>query len=159
MNRRLGLVLLPVAIAVVVGCDKGEKPKYANVSGTVTYNGAPIDKGQITFAPEGRPPSTMDIQDGKFNRQAMIGSNKIIVSAKKRSGSAPKLTKDAETQINGYKMYMKGKGEFGGPPADYDPTMIDYIPPEWGSASTQMRVVESGSANDFKFEIKGSDKK
>ena len=42
----------------VVGCGKGdEAPAYANVSGTVTYNGKPLEKGQITFSTDGRPPS------------------------------------------------------------------------------------------------------
>jgi len=153
MNRPFGLLLLPLLIAAAVGCEKGDKPSYANVSGTVTFNGQPIDKGQITFALEGRPPSTMDIVDGKFSGQAMIGSNKISVSAKKKAAAAPTLSKDAETQIKGYKERMRGKGEFGGPPADYDPLAVEYIPPDWGTQSKQMRVVEAGAANDFKFEI------
>ena len=153
MPRRLGLLILPLVLAALVGCPQADKPTYANVSGTVTFNGQPIERGQITFAAEGRPPSTMDIVDGKFNGQAMIGSNKISVSAKKKSGAAQKLSKDAETQISGYKDRMKGKGEFGGPPADYDPSMTEYIPPEWGTESKQMRVVEAGAANDFKFDI------
>jgi len=153
MNRPLGLVLLPLLIAAVVGCEKGEKQSYANVSGTVTFNGQPIDKGQITFALEGRPPSSMDIVDGKFGGQAMVGSNRVSVSAKKKSGAAPALNKDAENQIKGYQERMRGKGEFGGPPADYDPQAVEYIPPEWGTQSKQMRVVEAGAANDFKIEI------
>jgi hypothetical protein len=155
MNRSLGLLLLPLALAALVGCQQGDKPIYANVSGTVTYNTQPIEKGQITFAVEGRPPSTMDIVDGKFSGQAMIGSNKVSVSAKKKVTSAPKLGKDAETQISGYKEWMRGKGEFGGPPSDWDPTMVEYIPPEWGTESKQMRVVESGATNELNFDIRG----
>ena len=49
--------VLAVAIGVV-GCGKGDDaPAYANVSGTVTYNGKPIEKGQITFSTDGRPPT------------------------------------------------------------------------------------------------------
>jgi len=152
MNRPLGFLFL--ILATVVGCQRGDQPTFANVKGTVMYNGKPIEKGQITFATEGRPPSTMDIVDGKFNGQAMVGSNKVSVSAK-RKGAAAKLTKDASSQVKGYKEWMKGKGEFGGPPSDYDPTMVDYIPPEWGAQSTQKRVVEAGAPNEFPFEIKG----
>jgi hypothetical protein len=152
MNRPLGFLLLFALIAAVAGCQDGEKLAYANVSGTVSYNGKPVEKGTITFAVEGRPPATMDITDGKFAGSAMVGQNKISISAK-RKGTAPKLTKDAETQIKGYK--DKLKGEFGGPPIDYDPTMVEYIPPEWGQKSTNMRVVESGGKNEFQFDIKG----
>jgi len=160
MNRRHGFLLLLV-LGTFVGCQQGDKQTFANVKGTVTFNGQPVEKGQITFALEGRPPSTMDIVDGKFSGQAMVGSNKVSISAKRKTAVPPKLTKDAENQTKGYKEWMqgKGKGEFGGPPADYDPSMVEYIPSEWGSHSTQMRVVEAGTPNQFDFEIKGSVKK
>jgi hypothetical protein len=154
MNRPLGFLLFLV-LATVVGCEKSDKQTYANVKGTVLFNSKPIEKGKITFALEGRPPSTMDIVDGKFAGQAMVGSNRISVSAKRKSATAPKLSKDAQTQIEGYMKFRAEPGEFGGPPTDYDPTMVEYIPPEWGPASTQMRVVEVGAANEFEFDIKG----
>jgi hypothetical protein len=160
MNRSFGF--LPFLIlATLVGCQRGDKQPYADVKGTVKFNGTPIEKGQITFALEGRPPSTMDIVNGKYSGQAMVGSNRVTVSAKRKVAVAPRLTKDAENQTKGYKEWMqgKGKGEFGGPPADYDPTMVEYIPPEWGTHSTQTRMVEAGGANEFDFDIKGAVKK
>lgn len=154
MNRPLGFLILVLLLAAAVGCDQGEKLSYANVSGTVKYNGQPIEKGKITFAMEGRPPSTMDIVDGKFAGSAMVGPNKIMVSAKRKGTQVVVKGKaDAEAQIKGY--MEKKKGEFGGPPVDYDPTMVEYIPPEWGPQSTQTRVVEAGGPNTFDFEIKG----
>jgi hypothetical protein len=152
MNR-LFPVLFFLIVATVVGCPGGG-PSYANVKGTVRFNGQPLDKGQITFAMEGRPPSTMDIVDGKFSGQAMVGSNKISVSARKKSATQPKLSKDAEAQIKGYKEYMRGKGQGGGDP-NFDPSEVEYIPPEWGTQSKQMRVVEAGSPNELEFDIKG----
>ncbi|HVK17264.1 MAG TPA: hypothetical protein VM533_09970 [Fimbriiglobus sp.] len=148
-------------MAAVVGCQDGEKLSYANVSGSVKYNGQPIEKGKITFALEGRPPSTIDIVDGKYAGSAMVGQNKVSVSALKKTGSKPKVkggaasAKDAEAQLQGYMKWKAAPGEFGGPPKDYDPTMVEFIPPDWGSHSTQMRVVESGGANNFDIEIKG----
>jgi hypothetical protein len=146
--------MLVLILAAVVGCEQGEKQSYANVSGTVKYNGQPIEKGKITFAVEGRPPSTIDIVDGKFTGSAMVGQNKVSVSAKRKGTmQVVRGKEDAENQIKGY--MEKKKGEFGGPPADYDPTMVEYIPPEWGSQSTQTRVVEAGADNKFEIEIKG----
>jgi hypothetical protein len=160
MNRFLRLLPF-LLLATAVGCQKGDKLAYANVKGKVTYNGKPIAKGQITFALEGRPPSTMDIEDGKYTGQAMVGSNKVSVSARKKVAAVPKAkggavaAKDADTQMKGYMKFKAGKGEFGGPPLDYDPTLVEYIPAEWNTQSKQMRVVEAGAPNEFDFDIKG----
>jgi hypothetical protein len=145
-------LFLFLLLATVVGCQQGDKQNYANVSGTVNYNGRPIDKGQITFAVAGFPPTTMDITDGKFAGQAVVGSNRISVSAKKKAASAPRLNKAAETQIKGYIERRKGQD---GDPSDFDRTMVNYIPPEWGAESKQMRVVEAGATNEFQFDIRG----
>jgi hypothetical protein len=154
MKRYFGFV---VAVAVM-GCSGGIKEApYANVSGTVTFNGQPIEKGKITFSLEGRPPSTMDIVNGKFSGTAQVGQNRVWVSAKKKTSNPPVLNADARAQIKGYaeKMQKKGTGEFGAPPVDYDPYMVEYIPQEWGPAGTQARVVEAGRDNDIKIEIVG----
>jgi hypothetical protein len=156
MNRSLGFILFLI-LATVIGCGK-DKLKYANVKGKVTYNGSPIDKGQITFSVEGQPPSSMKIVDGEFNGQALVGSNKISVSAKKKvaGANAPVLSEHAQTQIKGYQQYKKtdpGAGDM----AEYDPSLVDYIPAEWGAKSTERRTVESGSTNEFEFHIKGKD--
>ncbi|HEX4589639.1 MAG TPA: hypothetical protein VH120_06900 [Gemmataceae bacterium] len=154
MNRPLGFILFLI-LATVVGCGQQDK-KYANVKGKVTYNGQPIEKGQITFWMEGGPPSSMNIVDGEFNGQAMVGSNKVSVSAKKKSASAPKLPPNAQIQIDGYKKkFQAEQGKGAGSISDYDATMVEYIPPEWGTESKETRVVESGSTNEFEFNIKG----
>jgi hypothetical protein len=144
---------LAVAIGLV-GCGKNDgAPSYANVSGSVTYNGKPLDKGQISFSTDGRPPSTMDIIDGHFEGQAMIGSNKIAVSAYRKSNRERKLPETAKKQIAAYQAMNKGGG--GGSSPAFDPSMEDYIPDEWGKDSKHYRVVEAGSANNFKFDIRG----
>jgi len=148
--------LVILILAMVAGCQQNEKQNYADVRGTVTFNGKPIEKGQITFAPEGRPPSTMDIVDGKFAGEAMVGENKIVVSARKKAATPLRLPKDAQIQMRGY--LEKKKGQPGGPTADYEAPMVEYIPPDWGTQSKQTRVVKAGSANEFQFDIKGPSK-
>ena len=148
MKRSLGFLLFLI-LAPALGCQQGEKQTYANVKGTVTFNGKPLDKGEITFTVEGRPPSTADIADGRFAGQAMVGSNKVSISAKKKSGAAPRRPKYADDQI-------KATRKLAGDSApDEDPSVVDYIPPQWNTQSKQMRVVEAGAANDFEFHIKG----
>jgi hypothetical protein len=148
MKRPL-LFLLFLCLVTVIGCG-GDRQTYANVKGTVTYNGKPLDKGQIGFSVEGKPPTVLDIVDGKFAGQAVVGSNKISVSATKKSATAPKLPKEAEDMVKVYKQKKEGAAS-----GDLPIGMVDYIPPEWGSASKQMRVVETGAANEFDFNITG----
>jgi hypothetical protein len=152
MKHSLRLLVI-VMVAMLVGCG-GNKNSYAKVKGTVTLNGKPLDKGEITFSLPGKPPTFMDITDGKFSGQALIGSNTISVSVKKKSGAAPKpLPPQAQAQMKAYR--EKGIGQGGADPnaASMDST-IELIPSEWNTASKQVRMVEAGSANEFEFNIK-----
>lgn len=145
-------------LATVVGCEQQDKLQYANVKGKVTYNGKPLDKGEITFAVAGKPPSTMQVMDGEFSGQAMVGSNKISVHAKRKAATQTKLPPGAMAQLKGYRERMKGEfggGGSGGSGDDFDLSAVDYIPPDWGPQSKQMRVVEAGQTNEFEFNIKG----
>jgi hypothetical protein len=155
MNRTLPLAA--VAACLLLGCGGGDNsPPYANVSGTVSFNGKPIEKGTITFATDGRPPSQMDIIDGKYAGQAMVGSNKISISAKRKAAGGksqvpPQALAMAKAQMESYARKSGG----GGQPVNVDFGTEEMIPPEWGMNSKQMRVVEAGGANKFDFEIKG----
>ena len=151
MKRLLGSILF-LLLVTVVGCGQSGSPKYANVKGKVTLNGKPIEKGQITFVVQGQAPSTMLISDGTYSGQAMIGVNNVSVSAMKHSATAAPVPKAAQIQIKGY--MEKKKGEPGGPTGDYDPNLVESIPPEWGSHSKETRVVEAGAANEFDIDIK-----
>jgi hypothetical protein len=157
------LLLLPFLLfAAVAGCSQKQKsddgPKYANVKGTVKYNGKPVEKGEITFTIAGGPPSIMDIVDGHFDGMAEIGTNWVAISAKKKADTIPNLDKETKNEIEA-KLKLKFKGEPGkmfGAPLDWDPMMVEYIPPEWNTKSNNTRVVEAGSPNDFTFDIKGT---
>jgi hypothetical protein len=155
MNRSLAFIPFLVLVTVA-GCQRGDKPQFANVKGKVTYNGSPIEKGEIAFTHEGQPPTTMKIVDGAFNGQALVGPNKVAVTAyKKNPSAARKLSEHAQIQMRGYQEKFKKSPQEGGPVSEYDPTMVNYIPPEWGAHSKETRVVEAGAANDFEFNIKG----
>src|SRR5262245_32534702 len=90
------------ALALVFGtmsCSKDDAPTYANVSGMVTYNGKPLEKGQITYSSEGRVPSMMEIVDGKYSGQAMIGSNRVQIAAFRKATKERMLPDTAKKQI------------------------------------------------------------
>lgn len=146
--------LAAVALAAVAGCNKAGAPSYANVSGMITYNGKPLEKGQIVFSCDGRPPTVADIVDGKYTGQAMIGSNKVIISAFRKAAKARELPAGAKKQVAAYQAMNKGGG--GGTSDAADPTKEDYIPEEYGKNSKQIRVVEAGGQNKFDFDMKGN---
>ena len=145
----------PLLLAIgVVGCSPSDKPPaFTNVSGTVTYNGKPLDKGQITFATDGRPPTVADIVDGKYTGQAMVGQNRVQIAAFRKAAKARELPETAKKQVQAYQALNKSGG--GGTAAEFDPSMEDYIPEEYGKASKQLRAVEAGAPNTFDFNIKG----
>ena len=152
MNPLARFTALAIVIGMV-GCNKDGAPAYVNVSGTVTYNGKLIEKGQITFSTDGRPPSAIEIVDGKFAGQAMVGSNRIMISAYRKTNKERKIPESAKKQYEAYRQMNKGGGGESSEP--FDPSLEDYIPDEWGKESKQNRVVETGGANNFQIDIKG----
>jgi hypothetical protein len=150
MHRSL-VFLLCFTSAAVVGCQQQEKLNIANVKGTVTFNGKPLEKGTITFVVEDKLPLPAEIVDGKYAGTAVVGQNRIIISAKRKSAAAKRIPKEAESQIKWYKEHMRDKVE---KPIDFDPTLVEIMPPEWGAQSKQTRLVESGQTNEFDFNIK-----
>ena len=87
----LAFILAPVLLLMAGGCgdDSGLPTRYA-VSGTVNYNGAPVEKGKIDFvptSPDGRAASG-DIENGSYklttlnpNDGALPGSYKVTISS------------------------------------------------------------------------------
>jgi len=162
MNRLLSLPLLVCALAAVAGCG-GDKDKmaYANVSGMVTFNDKPLEKGTITFATEGRPPTSMDIVNGKYSGQAVVGTNRILISSKKKSAAAAaqtKLSPGEQARIKDVKEKMRTTGDSGDTPLGDDGTMVESLPADWNVNSKESRVVESGAANEFNFDLRGQAK-
>jgi hypothetical protein len=61
--------ILAACLLIASGCSDDGLPKRYPVTGTVTYNGKPLERGQVNFlptAPEGRPASG-DIEAGRYS--------------------------------------------------------------------------------------------
>src|SRR5262245_14093943 len=98
MMRRL---LFPVAMVCLIvglpsGCEKKViDSKKARVSGKVLLDGKPLKAGSITFdAQNGEPPSTLDILDGNYEGKAIIGKNKVMISAIEKISMKEKMKMD-----------------------------------------------------------------
>jgi hypothetical protein len=79
-------VILGVAICALSGCGKG---KLSEVSGTITYEGKPIEQGSIAFIPaDGNGPSAgSPIVDGKYFAQNVpVGMAKVQIRGARITG-------------------------------------------------------------------------
>lgn len=90
-------------IAIVVqsaGCGGPAAPprQYADVVGTVKYQGKPLTTGQVQFQP---PSGTIDVgtikADGTFTMKGTVGMNTVMIvsraDAPKEDENAPKVKK------------------------------------------------------------------
>lgn len=128
---RLVVVLLVGVLLPVAGCrDQG--PQRYEVSGTASFDGVPIERGEISFAPVDlqQSPDGGVIENGKFKFQALAGAKTVRIRA---SRALP-----AERQDN---------PEMG---LLYE----DYIPAQFNSSSTLTANVTSSGANVFTFDLK-----
>jgi len=74
-SRLFALVCCVTCVAILAGCGR-EGPDRVIVSGTVSYQGQPVEKGRIRFCPEKgtmMPTSGALIVDGKYSVEAKGG--------------------------------------------------------------------------------------
>ena len=91
--RRASGAVACLAAALIAGCGDRSGLDLAPVSGTVTYNGEPLDHGQVVFIPgEGVPgPSAVGEigPDGSFRMKsadydgAAVGTHKVTVHCRR----------------------------------------------------------------------------
>jgi hypothetical protein len=76
--KTLGCIAAATLLSVV-GC--GEPSNLAEVSGSVTVDGKPVERGSISFIPaDGQGPTTgAEITEGKYTSQAPLGVSKVEI--------------------------------------------------------------------------------
>ncbi len=90
LASRIGLVVAAVCLSGILGCGSGENlPDTMPVTGTITYNSAPIRGGTVTFHPQGdggNPAFGLVAADGTYalttyesDDGAVSGSHKVTV--------------------------------------------------------------------------------
>lgn len=129
-----GLLILTSLLAL--GCSQGDMPEIGHVSGTVTFDGKPMEGVQVMFEPVdgARSATAMTDAEGKYvlkyngnTEGTKTGENLVrLISAR---GS----TRDDNGRV-------------------IDPGKKEAFPPEYNSASTQKVTVEGGN-NTFDFHI------
>lgn len=118
---------------VASGCGRSG-PALFPVSGTVSYNGAPVPEGSIVFmAADNRIAADAGtIHDGRFDFQAKEGKKLVAVRAVRNVGAVI--------------------------PSMGVPARESYIPAEYNTNTTLTAEVVRGGDNHFVFDLKESSK-
>ncbi len=120
--------LVAVLLVALSGCGD---PETVSVTGTVTYQGQPVEQGMIAFvsltAPQARQAGT--IEDGRFTLRAAPGRKKVEIRA---SRPLPAHLQDAP------EMGLK-----------YE----DYLPARFNSETTLTAEVTPSGENHFEFAL------
>jgi hypothetical protein len=80
-------IILLLLLPLLAGCD--DRPRRVPVSGVVTIDGQPLDRGNIKFVPQnGRPSAGAIGEDGRFtltcydgNDGALLGTHRVQVAS------------------------------------------------------------------------------
>lgn len=129
VDKRFGLLLLIVFVAVSqVGCVRGD-PSICRVSGCVTLDGKPISEGRINFNPVSKAmaPQGGKIVDGSYSFDAKIGMNDVEVMV---TGIGPNPT------------YIDGV-----------PLKTNIIPPRYNE-KTELHADVSRERAEFDFDLR-----
>ncbi len=120
--------LVTITVLTLAGCGSGGPQEY-RVTGTVTFDGQPVEKGEIRFVPTGTqgPAYGGAIENGKFECKATEGQKRVEITA----------TREAPT-----------------PAADGLPDYVSYIPAEYNTQSTLTAEVKPGGDNTLTFDLK-----
>jgi hypothetical protein len=84
-----------------VGCSSqnAPAPATAEVKGTVTLDGKPMQGGEVRFGVAGQPEKICPITDGKFSGEAYVGKNAIAVVLEKDGPPNP-TDPTTKTKVN-----------------------------------------------------------
>ncbi len=129
----VGLVLIALGLAVS-GCGGGGAP--ATLTGTVTFDGQPIEKGSIRLDPTGQPagqPASTQITNGKYEFPS---------SANLRAG-------EYRVTIMGFRVVGSSKDPETGQEVE---TTEQYIPERYNTR-TELSVTLKAGANTQDFPL------
>lgn len=131
--RRLAALLVAGAVSISGGCGGGVA-RY-DVSGTVTYDGQPVERGEISLVPDdpAQAPEGGTIESGRFRLQATAGPKTVQIR-----GSRPLPPERQDNPQMGL-LYE------------------DYIPARYNRESTLKAEVAPRGPNVFTFELTPGD--
>ncbi len=131
--QRRWLPLVSIALLTLAGCGSGGLAEYS-VTGTVTFDGQPVEKGEIRFVSAEAQGAAYagPIENGKFECKVTEGKKRVEIAATRESSK---------------------------PAADGLPDYVSYIPAVYNTQSTLKAEVQAGGDNTFTFDLKSQDAK
>ena len=125
--------LVSFAILFAFGCGAGS-PAMCRVSGSVTFDGTPVENGEIIFVPldKGFAPDAGKIDNGTYDVLVKAGNKRVEIRA-----SRPVVGKK---------------------PNPMGPVYQDYIPDKYNARTTLQADVKPEGANRFDYELKSGKK-
>lgn len=127
ISNQTSICLLLTAL-LLGGCSKDDGRQKIEASGTVTFNGKPLAKGNIVFDPvDGRGGSAIgNVVDGQFTVLSEPGSKKVQISSTQESGKTG---------------------------SDGEPIMIEVLPGKYSAQSNLKVDLQASQPNVFNFEL------
>jgi hypothetical protein len=104
MLRSAGRTAIALALLCTLGCGGGSRPNKVTVTGTVTYDGKPVETGMIQFVLneagiKGGDNATTAIVNGKFSCSSVTpGKNSVVVTGGGTKQAATTISKGYETR-------------------------------------------------------------
>jgi hypothetical protein len=136
-SRRIVIACL-AGLGLWAGCSGDSSGRYA-ISGTVKLDGAPLDKGNISFQP---------VEGGLTSSGAVISQGEYSIP------------RDKGLPVGKYRVEINAAGAGGGnptaadaAPGDAPPPPKELIPAEWNESSTHTIEVKKEGPFVFPFEI------
>ena len=133
----------PLVLLTLFGCGEAQ-PTRAPVSEFVTYQGKPIEQGDIVFQPTDKAWSRFYAQgkivNGKYeflDRGPVVGANRVEVHGYKRTGKK--------------RLDLAGKNL--SEQVEVMEEVVPYIPPEFNEASTLTTEIAPGAKRDVNFNL------
>ena len=144
LSAPLVLVALPLLAAAGCGAEGDERPREP-VSGSVTFEGKPLENGTIEFQPS--------IAGESVSAGGTVAQGRFEIP--QAEGPVPgKYRVAIYDQVN---TATTGSAEGGGPVAGARKSLADLrgvIPPRYNSATELTADVKAGGPNSFTFELK-----
>lgn len=134
---------LMLCIVPLAGCGEAP-PTRATITGLVTYQGKPVEQGDIVFQPTDKAWSKFYAQgkiiNGKYEfveRGPVVGTNRVEVHGYKRTGKK-------RLDVAGKNLSEK---------VEVMEEVVPYIPPEFNEASTLTTEISPGENLDVNFNL------